>query len=75
MMTKRWRVELSRHYEQCPDKDADPDDEHGERARESVNRCLREWQRTAMVRADGTSIAILDAAPLKRISEQGRGPA
>jgi CRP-like cAMP-binding protein len=39
-------------------------------ARESVNRWLREWQRTAMVRVDGTSIAILDAAPLK-----GRGPA
>jgi CRP/FNR family transcriptional regulator, cyclic AMP receptor protein len=42
-------------------------------ARESVNKCLREWQRTALVRVDGTSIAILDAAGLKRISEQGRG--
>jgi hypothetical protein len=36
---------------------------------------LREWQRTAMVRVNGASIAILDAARLKRISEQGRGPA
>ncbi len=44
-------------------------------ARESVNKCLRDWQRTALVRVDGTSIAILDAAGLKRISEQGRGPA
>jgi CRP/FNR family transcriptional regulator, cyclic AMP receptor protein len=44
-------------------------------ARESVNKCLREWQRTAMVRVNGASIAILDAARLKRISEQGRGPA
>jgi CRP/FNR family transcriptional regulator, cyclic AMP receptor protein len=43
-------------------------------ARESVNKCLREWQRTALVRVDGTSISILDAAGLRRISEQGRGP-
>jgi CRP/FNR family transcriptional regulator, cyclic AMP receptor protein len=43
-------------------------------ARESVNKCLRKWQRASLVRVEGTSIAIVDATGLKRISEDRQGP-
>ena len=40
-------------------------------ARESVNKCLREWQRSGLVRIEGTSITISDRATLKDVAEQG----
>jgi CRP/FNR family transcriptional regulator, cyclic AMP receptor protein len=40
-------------------------------ARESVNKCLREWQRSGLVRIVGTSITIADAATLRTLAEQG----
>ncbi len=39
-------------------------------ARESVNRCLREWQRSGLVRVDGNSITILDRATLEDMAQQ-----
>jgi len=39
-------------------------------ARESVNRCLREWQRSGVVRVDGNSISILDRATLEDLAHQ-----
>jgi CRP/FNR family cyclic AMP-dependent transcriptional regulator len=41
-------------------------------ARESVNKCLRKWQRACFVRVEGGSIAIVDPTGLKRISEHGQ---
>jgi len=40
-------------------------------ARESVNKCLREWQRSGLVRIEGTSITISDRATLEDVAEQG----
>jgi CRP-like cAMP-binding protein len=39
-------------------------------ARESVNRCLREWQRSGLVRVDGSIITILDRATLEDLAHQ-----
>jgi CRP-like cAMP-binding protein len=39
-------------------------------ARESVNRCLREWQRSGLVRVDGNIITILDRATLEDLAHQ-----
>ena len=39
-------------------------------ARESVNKCLREWQRSGLVRIEGTSITIADRATLQDVAEQ-----
>ena len=39
-------------------------------ARESVNKCLREWQRSGLVRIEGTSITISDRANLENVAEQ-----
>jgi len=39
-------------------------------ARESVNRCLREWQRSGLVRVDGNIITILDRARLEDLANQ-----
>ena len=41
-------------------------------ARESVNKCLRKWQRACLVRVEERSIAIVDPTGLKRISERGQ---
>jgi CRP/FNR family cyclic AMP-dependent transcriptional regulator len=40
-------------------------------ARESVNKCLSEWQRSGLVRIERTSIAISDWATLERVAVQG----
>jgi CRP-like cAMP-binding protein len=40
-------------------------------ARESVNKCLREWQRSGLVRIEGTLITISDRATLEGVAEQG----
>jgi CRP-like cAMP-binding protein len=40
-------------------------------ARESVNKCLREWQRSGLVRIVGTSITIADRDTLRALAEQG----
>ena len=37
-------------------------------ARESVNKCLNEWQRRGVVRIDGNSIAIIDRPALKELA-------
>jgi CRP/FNR family transcriptional regulator, cyclic AMP receptor protein len=39
-------------------------------ARESVNRCLREWQRSGLVRVDGNIITILDRGTLEDLAHQ-----
>jgi hypothetical protein len=39
-------------------------------ARESVNRCLREWQRSGFVRVDGNIITILNRATLEELADQ-----
>jgi CRP-like cAMP-binding protein len=39
-------------------------------ARESVNRCLREWQRSGLLRVDGNTITILDRTTLEEIAHQ-----
>src|SRR5437899_3792975 len=39
-------------------------------ARETVNKCLREWQRSGLVRIEGTSITIADRATLQGVAEQ-----
>jgi len=39
-------------------------------ARESVNKCLREWQRSGLVRIEGTSITISNRATLEDVAEQ-----
>ena len=39
-------------------------------ARESVNKCLRDWQRSGLVRIEGTSITIADRATLQDVAEQ-----
>jgi CRP-like cAMP-binding protein len=39
-------------------------------ARESVNRCLREWQRSGLVRVDGNIITILDRTTLEDLAHQ-----
>jgi len=40
-------------------------------ARESVNKCLSEWQRSGWVRIDRTSITIADRTTLERVAKQG----
>ncbi len=40
-------------------------------ARESVNKCLSEWQRSGLVRIERTSIAISDRATLEQVAVQG----
>ena len=40
-------------------------------ARESVNKCLRDWQRSGLVRIEGTSITISNRATLEDVAEQG----
>ena len=37
--------------------------------RESVNKCMREWQRNGTIRIDGNSITILDRASLQAIAD------
>ena len=39
-------------------------------ARESVNRCLREWQRSGLVRVDGNSITIINRGTLEELAQQ-----
>jgi CRP-like cAMP-binding protein len=39
-------------------------------ARESVNKCLSEWQRSGLVRIEGTSITISDRTTLEHVAEQ-----
>jgi CRP/FNR family transcriptional regulator, cyclic AMP receptor protein len=39
--------------------------------RESVNKCLREWQRTGMVQIEGVSIKIMDRAALQMLANAG----
>jgi len=39
-------------------------------ARESVNKCLREWQRSGLVRIEGTSITISNRATLEDVAEK-----
>src|SRR5262249_60932884 len=39
-------------------------------ARESVNKCLNEWQRSGWVRIERTSIAISDRATLEQVANQ-----
>ena len=39
-------------------------------ARESVNKCLRDWQRSGLVRIEGTSITISNRATLEDVAEQ-----
>jgi CRP/FNR family transcriptional regulator, cyclic AMP receptor protein len=39
-------------------------------ARESVNKCLREWQRNGIVRVEGSAITIADRAALERLADQ-----
>jgi CRP/FNR family transcriptional regulator, cyclic AMP receptor protein len=39
-------------------------------ARESVNKCLSEWQRLGWVRIEGTSIIISERATLEQVAEQ-----
>ncbi len=40
-------------------------------ARESINKCLSEWQRSGWVRIDRTSITISDRTTLERVAKQG----
>jgi len=40
-------------------------------ARESINKCLSEWQRSGWVRIDRTSITIADRTTLERVAKQG----
>src|SRR5712692_763195 len=40
-------------------------------ARESINKCLSEWQRSGSVRIDRTSITISDRTTLERVAKQG----
>ena len=40
-------------------------------ARESVNKCLSEWQRSGWVRIDRTSIIISDRMTLEHVANQG----
>jgi len=40
-------------------------------ARESVNKCLREWQRAGIVRIENSLITIADRATLEELAEQG----
>jgi CRP/FNR family transcriptional regulator, cyclic AMP receptor protein len=40
-------------------------------ARESVNKCLREWQRAGIVRVESSLITIADRATLEELAEQG----
>ncbi len=40
-------------------------------ARESVNKCLSEWQRSGWVRIDRTSITISDRTTVERVAKQG----
>jgi CRP/FNR family transcriptional regulator, cyclic AMP receptor protein len=40
-------------------------------ARESVNKCLREWQRAGIVRIESSLITIADRATLEALAEQG----
>ena len=37
--------------------------------RESINKCLREWQRAGLVKTDGTMIRILNRADLEVLAE------
>jgi CRP-like cAMP-binding protein len=39
--------------------------------RESVNKCMREWQRSHTIRIDGNSITVLDRANLQAIADAG----
>ncbi len=38
-------------------------------SRESVNKCLSQWQRSSIVRVDGATISILNSSALRRIAE------
>jgi CRP-like cAMP-binding protein len=40
-------------------------------ARESVNKCLREWQRAGIVRIESSHITIADRATLEELAAQG----
>jgi len=40
-------------------------------ARESINKCLSEWQRSGWVRIDRTSITISDRTTVERVAKQG----
>jgi CRP/FNR family transcriptional regulator, cyclic AMP receptor protein len=40
-------------------------------ARESINKCLREWQRAGIVRVESSLITIADRATLEALAEQG----
>jgi CRP/FNR family cyclic AMP-dependent transcriptional regulator len=40
-------------------------------ARESVNKCLSQWQRSGWVRIEGTSIIISDRTTLEHVAKQG----
>ena len=39
-------------------------------ARESVNKCLRDWNRSSILRVDGNSITIMKPAVLAEIADQ-----
>jgi CRP/FNR family transcriptional regulator, cyclic AMP receptor protein len=39
--------------------------------RETVNRCLREWQRSGIVRVEGDGITVVDRATLEDLADQG----
>jgi CRP/FNR family cyclic AMP-dependent transcriptional regulator len=39
--------------------------------RETVNRCLREWQRSGIVRVEGDGITIVDRVTLENLADQG----
>jgi CRP/FNR family cyclic AMP-dependent transcriptional regulator len=39
--------------------------------RETVNKCLREWQRNGIVRVESNGIAIIDQATLEDLADQG----
>ncbi len=40
-------------------------------SRESVNKCLSQWQRSGWVRIEGTSIIISDRTTLEHVAKQG----
>lgn len=40
-------------------------------SRESINKCLGEWQRAGIVKVDGTVITVTDRKTLERVAEEG----
>jgi CRP/FNR family cyclic AMP-dependent transcriptional regulator len=40
-------------------------------SRESINKCLGEWQREGMVKVDGTVITVADRKALERVADAG----